>query len=156
MGAVIAIEPEGVCSLRPEGEWEEITLSLDSGAKETVIPPDILTGHELREGAPFKRGVEYEVANGVQILNMGEREFVGVTENGAQRSIWAQVCDENRGLLSVRKVTKSGNKVVFDEEEATSRTRPQAKSRCLKRMRGCTSSSCGSRGRIFSGRVGWI
>ena len=116
MGAVIAIEPEGVCSLRPEGEWEEITLSLDSGATETVILPDILTGHELREGAPFKRGVEYEVANGVQVPNMGEREFVGVTENGAQRSIWAQVCDENRGLLSVRKVTKSGNKVVFVED----------------------------------------
>ena len=26
------------------------------------------------------------------------------------------VCDVNRGLLSVRKVTKSGNKVVFDED----------------------------------------
>ena len=116
VGAVIAIEPEGVCSLRPEGEWEEITLALDSGATETVIPPDILAGHELREGALFKRGVEYEVANGVQIPNMGEREFVGVTENGAQRSILAQVCDVNRGLLSVRKVTKSGNKVVFDED----------------------------------------
>ena len=96
MGAVVAIEPEGVCSLRPEGEWKRSRWRWDSGATETVIPPDILAGHELREGALFKRGVEYEVANGVQIPNMGEREFVGVTENGAQRSILAQVCDVNR------------------------------------------------------------
>ena len=61
VGAVIAIETEGVCSLTPEGEWEEITLALDSGAIETVIPPDIFAGHELREGALFKRGVEYEM-----------------------------------------------------------------------------------------------
>ena len=39
--------------------------------------------------------MEYEVANGVQIL------------------VVAQVCDVNRGLLSVRKITRSGNRVVF-------------------------------------------
>ena len=53
----------------------EITLALDSGTTETVIPPDILAGHELREGALFKRGVEYEVANGVQIPNMGANSW---------------------------------------------------------------------------------
>ena len=33
----------------------------------------------------------------------------------------AQVCDVNRGLLSVRKVTKSGNKWFSTRTEATSR-----------------------------------
>ena len=72
VGPVIATEPEGVCSLRLEGEWEEITLALDSGATETVIPPDILAGHELGEGALFKRGVEYEVANAWESANSWE------------------------------------------------------------------------------------
>ena len=58
VGAVVAIEPEGVCS----------SLALDSGATETFTPPDILT--------PFQGGAEYEVANCVQISSMGESEFV--------------------------------------------------------------------------------
>ena len=32
------------------------------------------------------------------------------------KSVVAQVCDVNRGLLSVRKITRSGNRVVFDNE----------------------------------------
>ena len=123
-GAVIAIEPEGV------GEWEEISLALVSGATETVIPPDILASHGLREGGPFKRGVEYEVANGVQIPNLGEREFVVVTEGGSQRSSVAQVCDVNRGLLSVRKVTKAGNRVIFDEDRSYVRSKELVKPPC--------------------------
>ena len=32
------------------------------------------------------------------------------------KSVVAQVCDVNRGLFSVRKITRSGNRVVFDNE----------------------------------------
>ena len=99
-----------------DNEWEEVKLAVDSGATETVIPPDILEDVELRQGAPYKRGVEYEVANGVQIPNLGEREFTGVTAERPMKSVVAQVCDVNRGLLSVRKITRSGNRVVWDNE----------------------------------------
>ena len=78
-----------------------------------VIPPDILEDVELRQGEPYKRGVEHEVANGVQIPNMGERKFHGVTAERSMKSVVAQVCQVNRGLLSVRKVTSVGNRVVF-------------------------------------------
>ena len=54
-----------------------------------LIPPDILEDVELRQGAPDKRGVEYEVANGVQITNLGEREFTGVTAEGSMKSVVA-------------------------------------------------------------------
>ena len=54
-----------------DDEWEEVKLAADSGATETVIPPDILEGVEVRQGAQHKRGVEFEVANGVQIPNLG-------------------------------------------------------------------------------------
>ena len=62
------------------------------------------------------RGVQYEVANGVQIPNLGERKLVGVTEEGVERKLTAPMCDVNKTLMGVRKFAKAGNRVVFDEE----------------------------------------
>ena len=56
------------------------------------------------------------MANGVRIPNLGEKTFSGVTEEGALRSITAQVCEVNKALLSVSKVVKAGNRVVFDDQ----------------------------------------
>ena len=56
---------------------------------------------------------ELNVANGVQIPNLGERKFKGVAAEGSMKSVVAQVCEVNRGLLSVGKVTSVGNRVVF-------------------------------------------
>ena len=71
LNPIVAIEPQSVNGVTEDDEWEEVKLAVDSGATETVIPPDILEDVELRQGAPYKRGVEYEVANGVQIPNLG-------------------------------------------------------------------------------------
>ena len=71
---------------------------------------------DITEGPAFVRGVQYEVANGVQTPNLVERKFVGVTEEGVERKLTAQACDVNKTLMSVSKIAKAGNKVVFDEE----------------------------------------
>ena len=107
------VEPEGINSLDGP-EWEEIELAVDSGATETVIGEDALKNIELVEGAAFKRGVKYEVANGIRIPNLGEKKFVGITEDGLSREIVAQVCEVNKPLLSVSKIVAAGNRVVFD------------------------------------------
>ena len=60
--------------------------------------------------------MEYEVANGEKIPNLGENKFRGTTSEGKSRNITAQVCDVNKALLSVKKVMSAGNKVVFDSE----------------------------------------
>ena len=73
LSTVVAIEPESVNAVTEDPEWEEGNLALGSGATDTVIPPDILEDVELRQGGPYKRGVEYEVAKGVQIPNLGEQ-----------------------------------------------------------------------------------
>ena len=109
------VEPEGVNLLDFEGEWEEIEMTVDSGATETVIGEEMLKTVETKEGAACRRGVEYEVANGIRIPNLGEKKFVGISETGQKRMITAQVCEVNKALLSVKKVMKAGNKVVFDE-----------------------------------------
>ena len=116
MNPFVTIEPEGFNAVQGDNEWEEIDMAVDSGATETVINEDMLEAVETKQGPASKRGVEYEVANGVRIPNKGEKKFVAVSENGIARTITAQVCDVNKALLSVRKVMKAGNRVVFDEE----------------------------------------
>ena len=109
------IEPEGVNAVQDQG-WEEIELAVDSGASETVIGEDMLTSVATKEGPASKRGVQYEVANGVRIPNLGEKHFQGYTEEGLPRNLKAQVCDVNKALLSVSKLVHMGNAVVFDGE----------------------------------------
>ena len=109
------IEPEGTNSAQEEEEWESIDMAVDSGAIETVLGENDVASVEVKEGLAYKRGVKYEVANGTVIPNLGEKKFQGVTEEGVANSLTAQVCDVNKALLSVRKMTKAGNKVVFDD-----------------------------------------
>lgn len=110
------IEPEAVNRVQGKSEWECIDLAVDSGASETVIVEDLLQNVPIKEGDASRRGVQYEVANGVRIPNLGEKRFRGFTEEGTARSITSQVCEVNKGLLSVRRVVDVGHRVVFDAD----------------------------------------
>jgi len=109
------IEPEELNNIG-NGEWELLEMAVDSGATETVINEGMIKAVGVQESAASRRGVEYEVANGVRIPNLGEKTFVGYTEDGKQRTITAQVCDVSRGLLSVDKMLARGNRVIFDDD----------------------------------------
>ena len=109
------IEPHGINAVADE-EWVDVDVKIDSGATEMVIPEAMLAGViDVCEGSAFKRGVQYEVANGSHTPSLGDRRFVGFTEDGAVNNIVAQVCAVNQGLMSVRQMTKKGNRVVFDD-----------------------------------------
>ena len=107
------IVPPGMNSLEDQ-EWEELEMAVDSGATDTVLGEEMLKSVETTEGKAFKRGVQYEVANGDLVPNLGEKKFTCVGEDGKHRGITAQVCDVNKALLSVRKMVQAGNRVVFD------------------------------------------
>jgi hypothetical protein len=66
------IYPEGVNSMSAGG-WDEITMYVDSGATETVMPDGMLMSINTREGVKSRQGIMYEVANGVRIANLGEK-----------------------------------------------------------------------------------
>ena len=114
--ALRTVLPAGLNSVREDDqeEWEELEVAVDSAATETVIMSTQLSSVETTEGKPFKQGVQYEVADGNLIPNLGEKNFVGVSEGGYAREVKAQVADVNKALLSVAKVIQAGNKVVFD------------------------------------------
>ena len=98
------------------GEWEEIELAVDSGASETVVNENMVLSAEVVEGPMSRQGVEYEIANGVRIPNLGEKTFRAISREQVVRNITAQVCDVNKGLLSVSKVVGAGSRVVFDPD----------------------------------------
>ena len=110
--ALSTVEPGNLKAL--DQGWQEVEFTVDSGASETVMGEDELPTVQTKEGAAYKRGVEYEVANGTRIANEGEKTFNAYTAGGAIRTITAQICDVNKPLLSVRKIVESGNRVVFE------------------------------------------
>ena len=74
IGALITIAPETISSVGDDG-WEAIELAVDSGATETVVSEDLISSAELKEGPAARRGVEYDVANGIRIPNLGEKNY---------------------------------------------------------------------------------
>ena len=73
------VVPEGV-NMVGEEEWEEINMAIDSGATETVVGEDMLTSIDTVEGEAYRKGVQYEVASGTLIPNLGEKRFIAVGE----------------------------------------------------------------------------
>ena len=51
-------------------------MAVDSGASESVVSEDMLTRVTTVEGYAQKKGVQYEVADGTLIPNLGEKKFV--------------------------------------------------------------------------------
>ena len=95
--------------------WEEVDFVVDSGASETVIGPHMVSSAEAKESHGSRCGVKYEVANGVRIDNLGQKKFVATSGENISNNITAQICEVNKGLLSVHKLVQKGNRVVFDK-----------------------------------------
>ena len=104
LSSLVEVVPEGINKC-DEQEWEEIEMAVNSGATETVVGENMLKNIDTKEGSAYKRGVQYEVASGDLIPNLGEKHFVGVCENGETRTMTAQVCDVNKALLSVKRLS---------------------------------------------------
>ena len=92
---IVTVYPQDLLAVKGNEGWEEIEFYVDSGATETVVGEDMLSSVEVREGMAKKRGVQYEVANGLLIPNLGEKRFRGIKDEGVTRNITTQVCDVN-------------------------------------------------------------
>ena len=60
--------------------------------------------------------IHHEVAQRPAAARRGHARLVHPSDEGISRKLTAQVCDVNKALLSVSKVTKSGSRVVFDTD----------------------------------------
>ena len=107
------LRPAALNSIGEDG-WEEIEMAVDSGASETVVGEDMVVTANLKESEGSRTGVEYKVANGESIPNLGEKKFLAVSRENVRQVIRAQVCSVQQGLLSVKKMLEVGHRVVFD------------------------------------------
>ena len=53
---------------------------------------------ETLEGKAKKMGIQYEVADGTLIPNLGEKKYIAASDTGVARHMKSQVCEVNRAL----------------------------------------------------------
>ena len=93
----------------PEEEWYEVELTADTGACDTVIPKLMCPGIPITPSMQSLRGMEYEVATGESIPNLGEKRCEMWTEGATSpKSIAMQVADVHKALLSLSRCADMG------------------------------------------------
>ena len=100
------------------GEYEVVTVTLDSGAYHTVGPPGVGTYFPVKPTPASQSGRHYSAANGSVIRNHGQRVIRGKSEEGAEVTMPIQVADVSKVLGSAREFLDTGNRIVLDRDEA--------------------------------------
>ena len=99
--------------------WQRLSIIIDSGAAETVIPYKQIKGYAVQETEDSKEGRCYASATGDPIPNMGEQTLPLQTAEGTWRSMRFQAAPVERPLGSVMRICAAGHRVVFDAEEGS-------------------------------------
>ena len=99
-----------------EDGWIEIEVTVDSGACDTVMPAAMCGHISILQTEDSRRGVEYEVANGETIPNLGERHCLLMSENSnVMKKIVFQCADIHKPLLSVSRCADLGYQCILDD-----------------------------------------
>ena len=94
-------------------------FTVDTGACDHVTAPTELPLIPTVRGKKTIEGVKYEVANGDEIDNVGEKRAILATDSSRTAlPITIQVCDVHKSLLSVGKIVGAGKRVVFDADSS--------------------------------------
>ena len=98
-----------------ENGLEKVTITVDSGAADTVGPKSIAQGIPIKPTKASQLGENYRAANGTTIKNYGQKRLEGVDANGINTGITIQVADVRKTLASVGKMTEAGNIIIFSK-----------------------------------------
>lgn len=94
-------------------EWgnEILTVTVDSGAAESVMPVNMLPKVPLSDGPSNKK---YRAAGGKLLEDKGAKKVMYWGKDGKARRMTFRMAEVNKPLASVRRICDSGNRVVFD------------------------------------------
>ena len=98
------------------GGWQLLSVAIDSGAAETVIPHRLVGQHPVRATESSRNGMCYASATGQPIPNLGEQCLPLITQEGTLRGMTFQAAPVSKALGSVKRMCSSGHRVVFDED----------------------------------------
>ena len=98
----------------PDG-WQLLSMAVDSGAAETVIPHRLVSQHPVRETRASRAGLCYSSATGQPIPNLGEQKLPLVTMEGTLRGMTFQAAPVSKPPGSVKRICGSGHRVAFDD-----------------------------------------
>ena len=113
------IDQPTISVVRPPSQdgWEEIEITVDSGACDTVLPSRMLPGVKLEETEASRRGEEYEVANGHSIFNEGEKRCIMMTRGSSTpKGIIFQVSDVHKPLMWVGSMADAGFECLLGKD----------------------------------------
>ena len=89
--------------------WVQVKLCADTGACDTVMPRIECAHIPIVPSLQSIQGLEYEVADGHEIPNLGERQCIMWTEGASTgRRINLQVADVHKALLSLSRCADMG------------------------------------------------
>ena len=100
---------------REHARWQEIKMTVDSGACDHVIPPKQVCQTVEVDTPAVRNAVTYCSASGHPLPNLGEVKVQGETNSGGNLELTMQVAGVKKPLASVRKMCQAGNRVVFDD-----------------------------------------
>jgi hypothetical protein len=105
-----------VCGQKYDDGWKRLSVAVDSGAAETVIPYNEVGDYPVMPTEASRSGLNYASATGDPIPNLGEQRLPLCTQEGTLRSMTFQAAPVSRALGSVMRMCRTGHKCVFDDE----------------------------------------
>ena len=107
--------------------YEKVTITVDSGAVDTVGPKKIAEELPIKPTKASRMGVNYRAANGTTIKNYGEKRLEGWNEKGRKTGLTMQVADVSKILGSVSKMTKAKNTIIFSAGKSIITSDPEGR-----------------------------
>ena len=95
--------------------WQLLSVAIDSGAAETVIPHRLVCQHPIKDTEASRNGKCDASATGQPIPNLGEQRLPLVSQEGTLRGMTFQAAPVSKALGSVKRMCDSGSRVVFEE-----------------------------------------
>ena len=99
-------------------EEKRVSITIDSGASETVANQETFAEYQLQSSPGSRAGVKYNTAGQGQkpLENLGQIKAGLWTEDGQPRSMLFQIADVKKPLGSVSRICAMGHRVVMDDE----------------------------------------
>ena len=120
---------------------ECISVRIDSGASDSVLPTRECPDTTLEETARSAFGYACEAAGGHRSINEGQRNITFFSQDGDLNTMDFQVADVNKPLGSVAELVDAGHKVVFEKAGAYIQNEQGRRTR-LRRSNGMWYMDC--------------